>query len=59
MGFTSGHLLTDETGYLNMDGRKFVGWRDFKSIEEIGVELLQAFIYEAVVVDEKLARKRK
>lgn len=59
MGFTCGHLLTDESGYLNMDGRKFVGWRDFRSIEAIEVELLQAFIYEAVVIDEELNRKRK
>lgn len=58
-GFTQGHLLSDEVGYLNLEGRKQVAWRDFQSVEEIDVELLRMYIYEAVVVDERLARKKK
>lgn len=57
LGFTQGHLLSDEIGYLNLEGRKQVAWRDFQSIEEIDVELLQMYIYEAVVVDEGWQRK--
>jgi len=57
LGFTQGHLLSDETGYLNLEGRKQVAWRDFHSLEEIDVELLQMYIYEAVVVDEGWQRK--
>lgn len=57
LGFTQGHLLSDEIGYLNLEGRKQVAWRDFQSIEEIDVELLQMYIYEAVVVDEDWQRK--
>lgn len=58
-GLTQGHLLSDEMGYLNLEGRKQVAWRDFHSVEEIDVELLRMYIYEAVVVDERLARKKK
>lgn len=57
LGFTQGHLLSDEIGYLNLEGRKQVAWRDFQSIEEIDVELLQMYIYEAVVVDQGWQRK--
>jgi len=58
-GFTSGHLLTDEIGYLNMGDRKFVSWRDFIRIEDIDVELLQSYLYEAVILDENNARVRR
>ena len=56
-GFTQGHLLSDELGYLKLEGRKQVAWRDFQSIEEIDVELLQMYIYEAAVIDEGWKRK--
>lgn len=56
-GFTQGHLLSDELGYLKLEGRKQVAWRDFQSIEEIDVELLQMYIYEAAVIDEGLRRR--
>lgn len=60
LGFAQGHLLTDEMDYLKLEGRKQVAWRDFDRVEDIDVDLLQAFVYEAVVVDEELAKgKRK
>lgn len=56
-GFTQGHLLSNELGYFKLEGRKQVAWRDFQSIEEIDVELLQMYIYEAAVIDEGWQRK--
>ena len=38
-------------GYLNLEGRKQVAWRDFQRVQDIDVELLQAYVYEAVVVE--------
>lgn len=56
-GFTQGYLLSDELGYLKLEGRKQVAWRDFQSIQEIDVELLQMYLYEAAVIDEGWQRK--
>ncbi|MBL0103197.1 MAG: DUF1801 domain-containing protein [Bacteroidetes bacterium] len=56
-GFVSGHLLPDEPGFLEKGDRKFVYWKDFGNLKEINVELLKAYIYEAVLVDQKLAKK--
>lgn len=56
-GFTQGHLLSDELGYFKLEGRKQVAWRDFQSIQEIDVELLQMYIYEAAMIDEGWLRK--
>lgn len=52
-GFTSGYLLTDESGWLARDTRKQVYWRDFKSVHEIDVARLKAYLCEAVLVDQQ------
>lgn len=52
-GFTSGYLLTDEAGWLAKENRKQVYWRDFKSVTEIDIPLLKAYIYEAVLIDQQ------
>jgi hypothetical protein len=57
-GFTSGYLLNDEIGYLEKGGRKQIFWRDFKSIAEIDVDLLRAYIYEALMVDDLKKTKK-
>jgi hypothetical protein len=51
-GFQHGNLLTDEIDYLDKGKRKQVYWRDFFRLQDIDVELLRSYIYEAVVVDE-------
>lgn len=56
-GFTNGYLLSDELSYLEKEGRKQVYWRDFKSIKEIDVDVLKAYLFEAVEIDEGLKRK--
>lgn len=60
LGFTNGHLMYDDIQYLEKGGRKYVYWRDFASIEEIDAEIVKAYLYDAVRVDEeKLARKKQ
>lgn len=60
LGFTNGHLMYDDIQYLEKGGRKYVYWRDFSSIEEIDAEIVKAYLYDAVRVDEeKLARKKQ
>lgn len=58
-GFAYGNQIADETGYLEKGGRKQIYWKDFTSIKEIDVELLQAYIYEAIYIDEAHFRKKK
>jgi hypothetical protein len=58
-GFAYGNQLTDEIGYLNKGGRKQIYWKDFTSIKDIDPELLKAYIYEAIIIDEDHFRKRR
>lgn len=58
LGFTSGHLLSDETGYLDRGDRKFVSYKDFRSITEIDADILRSYLYEALAIDEDAARSR-
>ena len=58
-GFAYGNQIADETGYLEKGGRKQIYWKDFSSIKEIDIELLQAYIYEAIIIDEAHFRKKK
>ena len=50
-GFTQGYLLTDETNYLDRGDRKYVYWKDFAQIKQINVPMLEAFLFEAVLID--------
>lgn len=50
-GFTSGHLLTDEDGYLDAGKRKYVRTKVFKSLQEIDFEKLRLLLFEALEVD--------
>lgn len=56
-GFTSGHLLTDEMGYLDQGNRKYVSYKDFSSVKDIDVELLRSYLFEAIALDE-FSRKK-
>ena len=58
-GFAYGNQIADKTGYLEKGGRKQIYWKDFTSIKEIDVEILQAYIYEAIYIDEAHFRKKK
>ncbi|MBI2282873.1 MAG: DUF1801 domain-containing protein [Bacteroidetes bacterium] len=58
LGFTSGHLLSDASGYLDRGNRKFVSYKDFRSVTEIEADTLRAYLYEALAIDENAARSR-
>jgi len=50
-GFNYGYLLRDELHYLDRGNRKQVFWKDFKSIKEIDVDILKAYLFEAAEID--------
>lgn len=57
-GFQQGNLINDEPNYLEKGERKQVYWKDLTSIKEIDIDLLKAYIFEAVEIDGKF-RKTK
>jgi len=48
LGFSYGHLLQDEMGYLDKGNRKQVSWRDFVHTQEIDQDLIRTYLYEAI-----------
>lgn len=50
-GFTKGHLMADEDGYLDAGKRKYVRIRTYKSLEEIDFDKLRSFLFEAQIID--------
>jgi len=55
-GFTYGNVLLDEAGFLEKGGRKQVYWRDFTRLTAKDAEVLRSLLYQAVLVDEDMAR---
>lgn len=53
-GFMRGDLLNDDGTYLQRDGRKQVYCRDFFGVNDVDIDLLKSYIYEAAAVDEQL-----
>ncbi|HYC30183.1 MAG TPA: DUF1801 domain-containing protein [Chitinophagaceae bacterium] len=58
MGFCHGNLLADP-GYLDAGNRKEIYIRTFRNVKEIDHNTLRQLLYEAMVIDEELAKKRK
>lgn len=56
-GFCNGNLLTDDLNWLDKGKRKYVYTKTFTKIEQIDIDLLKTYIFEAVEVDEKLKKK--
>lgn len=59
MGFAKGHLIQDESGYFQKGDRKQVSWRDFTSPQEVDVDLLKTYIFEAAAIDENTKSKKR
>lgn len=57
-GFQNGHLLNDQSNYLEKGERKQVFWRDYHHVNEIDVPLLKSYIYEAVIIDNERPKKK-
>ncbi len=52
LGFCKGYLLMDEIGYLEKGNRKKVFGKTFKHKKEIDEDLLKAYLFEALELDE-------
>jgi hypothetical protein len=51
LGFVKGHLMRDEIGYLEQEGRKFLRSKTFYSTNEIDIDLVKTYIFEALEMD--------
>jgi hypothetical protein len=56
--FQQGYLMADEVNYLDKGGRKQVYWKDFMTVKDINIDLLKAYIFEAVIIDEQFKGKK-
>jgi hypothetical protein len=59
LGFCKGTLLTDELHYLNKENKKEIATRRFTHQDDIDADLLKAYLYEAVELDEQAARAKR
>lgn len=59
LGFTNGNLMNDDMGYLDKGERKQVYTKDFRSVKEIDVDIVRAYLFEAALVDEQVGKKLK
>lgn len=57
LGFCKGYLLPDDFNYLEKGNRKQVYSKTFFDIKEIDVDLLRAYLFDAVDVDEEFRKK--
>lgn len=58
-GFNKGYLMQDDIEWLEKGNRKQVFWKTFHTTKEIDVDLLKAYIFEAVIVDEDTFKKKR
>ena len=59
LGFCQGNLMSNEDGVLKSEGRKQVYVMYFHSLDEINEEQVRALLYEADMIDQTFAKKKK
>jgi hypothetical protein len=59
LGFNQGKLMSNEDGVLLAEGRKQVYMMYFKKPEDIDEIQLRALLFEAAMIDEQFAKKKK
>lgn len=59
LGFSQGHLMANEDGTLLAEGRKQVHCMYFRSVKEINENQIRALLFEADLVDQRFAKKKK
>jgi hypothetical protein len=59
LGFSQGKLMSNEDGILLAEGRKQVYMMYFKNLDDIDVVQLRALLFEAAMIDEQFAKKKK
>lgn len=58
-GFCYGNLMSNDKGVLLSEGRKQVYCMYFKSLQEIDEALIRSLLFEAEMLDESFAKKKK
>ena len=58
LGFCNGNLLQDDINYLDKGNRKQVYIKTFMDINDINVDLVRTYIFEAVEVDEQIKKSK-
>lgn len=59
LGFCQGNLLQDPINYLEKGNRKQVYTKTFTRVEELAVDLIKMYLFEAVQVDEQIRKIRQ
>ncbi|MNC98052.1 hypothetical protein D3C83_159020 [compost metagenome] len=59
LGFNYGKLMSNDQGVLLSEGRKQVYVLYFKSQKEIDEQLIRSLLFEAGMLDDTFARKKK
>ncbi len=59
LGFNQGNLMSNEDGVLLSEGRKQVYMMYFKRLDEIDEAKVRALLFEAAMIDEEFAKKKK
>jgi hypothetical protein len=59
LGFNQGKLMSNEDGVLLAEGRKQVYAMYFKKLEDINEAQVRALLFEAAMIDEQFAKKKK
>lgn len=59
LGFNQGNLMSNEDGVLLAEGRKQVYAMYFKKLEDIDEAQVRALLFEAAMIDEQFAKKKK
>ena len=53
-GFQQGYLLRDDLNILNKGNRKQMYYLDYLNLNDIDLDILKTYIFDAVLVDEQL-----
>jgi len=59
LGFSQGNLMSNEDGVLLAEGRKQVYMMYFKKLSDIDDNQIRALLFEAAMIDEQFAKKKK
>lgn len=59
LGICRGHMLSNEQGILEMEGRKEVATITFSSPSEINQGLIREIINEAIILDGMIAKEKR
>lgn len=59
LGFNQGNLMSNEDGVLLAEGRKQVYAMYFKKLDDIDEAQVRALLFEALMIDDQFAKKKR